>query len=236
MKLIKGKLNREDFLWSRVGEGKRNHLISCEQLYKPKLEGGLGIGKIQLINSVLLGKWLWKYPRESDALWNKVILSIYETHPNGWDANVIARWSHQPPQKAITLISQDFSCHTWFEVGDGARICFWEDLCWCKPFCSRFLNLFRVVAIKNPRFHLFLVPLFLFHGTLSFIITSPIWRQRTQKTHVLPFFMYFRDRPSLIGELGLYFFIHIRCEIIHFSLIQFANSYPLLSRKTHLAI
>lgn len=44
---------------------------------KSKLEGRLGLGKISLGNKALLGKWLWRYPRESNSLWHKVILSIY---------------------------------------------------------------------------------------------------------------------------------------------------------------
>ena len=27
-------------------------------------------------------------------MWHKVILSIYGTHTNGWDANTIDRWPH----------------------------------------------------------------------------------------------------------------------------------------------
>ncbi|KAL6340733.1 hypothetical protein AAG906_021271 [Vitis piasezkii] len=66
------KLQR-DFLWSGVGDGKRDHLVS----------------------------WDIVYPRKSSALWHQVILSIYGTHPNGWDANTIVRWSHRCPWKAI---------------------------------------------------------------------------------------------------------------------------------------
>ena len=39
------KLQR-DFLWSRVGEGKRDHLVSWDVVCKPKVKGGLGFGKI----------------------------------------------------------------------------------------------------------------------------------------------------------------------------------------------
>ena len=38
--------------------------------------------------------WLWRFLKESDALWDKVILSIYGFHPNGWDANILVIWSH----------------------------------------------------------------------------------------------------------------------------------------------
>ncbi|RVX05715.1 putative ribonuclease H protein [Vitis vinifera] len=94
------KLQR-DFLWSRSGEGKRDHLASWDIVYRPKEFGGLGCGKITLRNQAFLQKWLWKYPLESFALWHQVILSIYGTHPNGWDANNIVRWSHRCPWKDV---------------------------------------------------------------------------------------------------------------------------------------
>ena len=82
---------QRDFLWSGVGEGKKDHLVRWEAVCKPRVKGGLGIGKIPLRNRALLGKWLWRFPRESTSLWHQVILSIYGTHSNGWDANTVVR-------------------------------------------------------------------------------------------------------------------------------------------------
>ena len=61
---------------------------------------------------------------------HQVILSIYGTHSNGWDANTIVRWSHHCPWKAIAQIFQNFSKYTRFVVGDRERIHFWKDLWW----------------------------------------------------------------------------------------------------------
>ncbi|KAJ9703126.1 hypothetical protein PVL29_004763 [Vitis rotundifolia] len=130
------KLQR-DFLWSGVGEGKRDHLVRWDVVCKPKTIGGLGLGNISWRNLALLGKWLWRYPREGSALWHQVILSIYGSHSNGWDANTLVRWSHRCPWKAIAQVFQGFSLITRYVVGNGERIRFWEDL------------LFRVVVDKN---------------------------------------------------------------------------------------
>ncbi|RVW35353.1 Transposon TX1 uncharacterized 149 kDa protein [Vitis vinifera] len=112
------KLQR-DFLWSGIGEGKRDHLVRWDVVCKLKEIGGLGFGNISLRNLALLGKWLWRYPREGSALWHQVILSIYGSHSNGWDANTLVRWSHRCHWKAITQVFQEFSSFTRFVVGNG---------------------------------------------------------------------------------------------------------------------
>ena len=78
------------------------------------------------------------------------MLSIYRTHPNGWGANNIVRWSHRCPWKTIAHLLQVFFAHTRFVVGDETRICFWEDLWWGdQPFSLWFSRLFRVTTTKN---------------------------------------------------------------------------------------
>ncbi|RVW96870.1 putative ribonuclease H protein [Vitis vinifera] len=115
---------QRDFLWSGAGEGKRDHLIRWEVVSRPREMGGLGFGKTSMRNSALLGKWLWRFPRERSGLWHKVIASIYGTHPNGWDANMVVRWSHRCPWKAIAQVFQKFSPFVRLVVGNGERIRF----------------------------------------------------------------------------------------------------------------
>ena len=51
-------------------------------------------------------------------------MSIYGTHPYGWDANMVVRWSHICPWKTIAQVFQDFSPSIRLMVGNGERICF----------------------------------------------------------------------------------------------------------------
>ena len=69
---------QRDFLWSGVGEGKRDHLVSWDVVCNPKVKKGLGFRKISLRNLALLGKWSWRYPREGSTLWHQVILSFLD--------------------------------------------------------------------------------------------------------------------------------------------------------------
>ena len=77
-------------------------------------------------------------------------MSIYGIHPYGWDANMVVRWSHICPWKTIAQVFQDFSPSIRLMVGNGERICFWEDPWWGnQPLCSQFLGLYRVIFVKN---------------------------------------------------------------------------------------
>ena len=96
-----------------------NCLIHAFTISRPKELGGLGFGKTSMRNIALLGKWLWRFPRERSGLWHKVIASIYGTHPNGWDTNTVVRWSHRCPWKAIAQVFQEFSPFVRLVVGHG---------------------------------------------------------------------------------------------------------------------
>ena len=115
---------QRDFLWSRIGEGKRDHLVRWDQVCKPMENSGLGFMSISFGNKVyraLLGKWLWRFFMERTIIWNKVILSIYKTHLNSLDANILVRQSHCCPLKVFAQVFQDFSGYTQFNLGNVGK-------------------------------------------------------------------------------------------------------------------
>ena len=46
---------------------------------KPYQCGGLTVRNLKPFNEVLLGKWLWRYGTEREALWRMVVEGGYQT-------------------------------------------------------------------------------------------------------------------------------------------------------------
>ena len=77
------KLQR-DFMWNGIGGEPKIHLVNWAKVCRPLQVGGLGIRQLGNFNSALLGKWLWRYGMETDALWRRVIEAKYGNIWGGW--------------------------------------------------------------------------------------------------------------------------------------------------------
>ena len=98
----------------------------------------------------LLGKWLWRFPLESESLWHSIIVSKYGKHPNGWDVNVDFNATLRSPWKSIARMWEVFMGNIKVVVGKGDGFIFWEDH-WVGP-CSlkdRFPRLYRLSPSQN---------------------------------------------------------------------------------------
>ena len=62
------KLQR-DFLWGGLGDEPKFHLVNWSTVCTPLSLGGLGIKNLRTFNVALLGKCLWRFRQERDALW-----------------------------------------------------------------------------------------------------------------------------------------------------------------------
>ena len=74
------KLQR-DFLWG----DSRTHLVGWDKVCAPIVNNGLGIRKLTTFNKALLGKWLWRFGKEEDRLWRRVVASKYGVEWGGLD-------------------------------------------------------------------------------------------------------------------------------------------------------
>ena len=102
-------------------------MVKSEEVIRPKHKGGLEIGNLILGNKSLLVKWLWRYPREGDMLWHKVIRSKYEMEKDGWLPSEVGNRKFRNPWKAIQGLLHLFLEHAKLKLGNGGRIRFWED-------------------------------------------------------------------------------------------------------------
>ena len=73
-----------DFLWSGISGESKLHLVNWAKVCKPLQLGGLSIRCLRSFNSALLGKWLWRYGMEIDALRRRVIEMKYGNDWGGW--------------------------------------------------------------------------------------------------------------------------------------------------------
>jgi hypothetical protein len=79
------RLQRE-FLWSGMGDETKFHLVNWNRVCSPIKAGGLGVRNIIKFNQALLGKWMWRFSQERDALWRSVIKVKYRSVRGGWSS------------------------------------------------------------------------------------------------------------------------------------------------------
>ncbi|KAI8560087.1 hypothetical protein RHMOL_Rhmol04G0228000 [Rhododendron molle] len=85
------KIQRK-FLWGDTEEKRKLHLIGWDKLTRKKKYGGIGIKRLMEQNTALLAKGWWRFNKEKDALWvklvsSKLIEAVVLSTPIFWRAN-----------------------------------------------------------------------------------------------------------------------------------------------------
>ena len=123
------KLQR-DFLWNGIGGEPKIHLVNWAKVCRPLQVGGLGIRQLGNFYSALLGKWLWMYGMEADALWRRVIEAKYGNFWGGWCTKKVSSPYGVSLWRYIRSGWLNFSKLLVYDVGDGTRVKFWKHV-WC---------------------------------------------------------------------------------------------------------
>ena len=92
---------------------------------------------------------MWRYGSERDALWRKVIEAKCGDEGGGWCIKPVLGTYSVSVWKSIRSGWLDFSKFLRFDVGDGTRIKFWEDV-WCKD-CSLKESFPELYSISQAR-------------------------------------------------------------------------------------
>jgi len=123
------RLQRE-FLWSGMGNETKFHLVNWHRVCFPIKDGGLGVHNFIKYNQVLLGKWLWRFSQEHNALWKSVIEVKYGSVRGGWSSLPVMGSYGVSVWKFIRRGWDNVAQYLRYEMGDGSHIRFWHDL-WC---------------------------------------------------------------------------------------------------------
>jgi hypothetical protein len=143
------KIQRK-FLWGDSEEVSNFHLMNWDHICTPHSNGGLNIRNLRRFNEALLGKWLWRFGVEREALWRQVVVAKYGTMEGGWCSNMPTGTHGVGVWKFIRAGWDKFSRMLKFEVGDGTRVRFWDDV-WCTDGSLKeaYPELFRIARNKD---------------------------------------------------------------------------------------
>ena len=106
------------------------------------------------MNDALKSKWVWRFAKEDDVLWRKVIASKYGVDNSGWwsmkssNAHGFGCW------KSILVRLELFKTLVHFKVKNGSKVLFWEDV-WCgdSSLKTQFPDLFRMARFRDATVH-----------------------------------------------------------------------------------
>jgi len=73
----------QNFLWRGIGDKFKFHLVNWSKIRSPIISGGLGVKSLIQFNRALLGKLLWRFATEMNALWRKVVGIKYDSMRGG---------------------------------------------------------------------------------------------------------------------------------------------------------
>ncbi|KAJ0589501.1 putative reverse transcriptase zinc-binding domain-containing protein [Helianthus annuus] len=143
------------FLWGGSVEERKLHWVAWDKVTRPKKCGGLGLSKLQLVNTSLLSKWGWRYKTDMNCLWKEVIEALHSSRV-GWECipfkkSLSGVWNNIAKNFINTKAGgKPLRNYLVGSVGDGKEIAFWLDT-WLlnEPLKCVFTDLFRLEADKK---------------------------------------------------------------------------------------
>ena len=132
---IKTKLDQicRRFLWSGNDELRKMSLVSWHNICQPKMAGGLGFKRLDIMNEALLLKVAWHLITEPHKLCVQVLSTKYGVPPSEIPHTLPTRYcSHL--WKSVGRVWDYAKRGIRWNVGNGWKVKFWWD-CWATaPF------------------------------------------------------------------------------------------------------
>ena len=119
---------QRNFLWGGLGDDSKHHLVNWSKVCSPIQSGGLAIQNLRYFIEALLGKWLWRFGYEREALWRRVIRIKYGVEEGDWCSNFVPDSYGVSLWKTISSDWSTFSCYIQFQIRDGTRVKCWHDV------------------------------------------------------------------------------------------------------------
>ncbi|KAE8678318.1 hypothetical protein F3Y22_tig00111427pilonHSYRG00438 [Hibiscus syriacus] len=148
-----------NFLWGGGDGNKKIHWVSWSDVCKPKIEGGLGVPNLNVVNRALLEKWAWRFAIERKAVWREMLCIKYKLDPSlmQFDSKVSPKFSwmwramvsnHYKADSLGCSIRGKYS----YKIDNGRNIRFWKDN-WAMdhPLMVLFARLFSIAVNKTGR-------------------------------------------------------------------------------------
>jgi hypothetical protein len=118
-------MSRARFFWEGVGEKKKYHMVKWDRLCMPKEFGGLGFADTRIRNICLLSKWIYKLEAGAKDLSCQILRSKY-LGDGGFYQSSSAGGSQF--WRDLHKIKKWFKMGSRYEVGNGKKTFFWEDV------------------------------------------------------------------------------------------------------------
>jgi hypothetical protein len=130
-----------NFLWSHGKYLKGKAKVAWKDVCRPKVEGGLGIRRIDDMNKAQMASLIWRIVSNQNSLWVRWIHSYRLKGRTFWDCNEVTNccWSW----RKLLQLRPRFRQFFWTKIGDGRTTSAWYDN-WadCGPLC-------RIISSRN---------------------------------------------------------------------------------------
>ncbi|XP_026398308.1 uncharacterized protein LOC113294103 [Papaver somniferum] len=148
--LSKGEQKMRNFLWDHGAHSKVSHLINWNLVCVVKEKGGLGVCNLRLMNLAMLAKWCWRFGKEKNRLWYKIIRDKYGDTFSCWVPQKVNSSHGVSCWKTIAKTANLVSLKSVLNIHSGKDISFWNDV-WCGDISldAMFPSLFKISDNKN---------------------------------------------------------------------------------------